>query len=293
MQKLLIVDGTFLAYRSYYAMAYNKAAPVLQTEQGIETNAIVGFFNTLLSLIKNYDITHLYIAFDSHIKTFRHEMYSDYKAGRQKAPNSFYTQLDLIQDLLNHLNIKNNYFNGFEADDIIAKVAKKFDNKDILIFSGDQDLNQLISYNVSIIKKVKSEFIILNNDNFLNYYDFKPSQVIDYKAMVGDNSDNFKGIAGIGPKTASSLLKEYGTLENIYENINNIKSTWANKLLEQKENAYRDKYIATLNTDFQLIIPEIDNLSLANVQLNKEGYELCDKLELKTLKRKLSYFGAN
>ncbi|AZG68570.1 5'-3' exonuclease [Mycoplasma struthionis] len=293
MQKLLIVDGTFLAYRSYYAMVYNKAAPVLQTEQGIETNAIVSFFNTLLSLIKNYDITHLYIAFDSHIKTFRHEMYSDYKAGRQKAPNSFYTQLDLIQDLLNHLNIKNNYFNGFEADDIIAKVVKKFDNKDILIFSGDQDLNQLISYNVSIIKKVKSEFIILNNDNFLNYYDFKPSQVIDYKAMVGDNSDNFKGIAGIGPKTASSLLKEYGTLENIYENINNIKSTWANKLLEQKENAYRDKYIATLNTDFQLIIPEIDNLSLANVQLNKEGYELCDKLELKTLKRKLSYFGTN
>ncbi|WP_369085856.1 5'-3' exonuclease H3TH domain-containing protein [Metamycoplasma spumans] len=282
---LLVVDGTYLAYRSFYATAYGNNA-ILETSDGIQTNVIVGFFNTLFSLIKTYDVDGIYIAFDSRIKTFRHEVFADYKAGRQKAPTTFYTQLNIIHDLLDALNIKNFNYDGYEADDIIARCTKTYD-ADILIYSADQDLNQLINDNVSIIKKVKSEYIILNSQNFEDYYDFKPDQVIDYKAMVGDSSDNFKGIPGIGQKSASAMLKEFGSIENIYKNINNVKPLWAKKLLEFKDNAMRDKYIATLQFDFDLVMPEFKDLSIFNIDLSNEANIILDNLELKALKRKI------
>ncbi len=282
---LLVVDGTYLAYRSFYATAYGNNA-ILETSDGIQTNVIVGFFNTLFSLIKTYDVDGIYIAFDSRIKTFRHEVFADYKAGRQKAPTTFYTQLNIIHDLLDALNIKNFNYDGYEADDIIARCTKTYD-ADILIYSADQDLNQLINDNVSIIKKVKSEYIILNSQNFEDYYDFKPDQVIDYKAMVGDSSDNFKGIPGIGQKSASAMLKEFGSIENIYKNINNVKPSWAKKLLEFKDNAMRDKYIATLQSDFDLVMPEFKDLSIFNIDLSNEANIILDNLELKALKRKI------
>ncbi|WP_205852850.1 5'-3' exonuclease [Mycoplasma phocoeninasale] len=285
-KKILIIDGTYLAYRSYYATAYGPNPNILQTTSGIQTNAIVGFFNTVNLLIKNYSPTHIYFAFDSKIKTFRHNIYTEYKAGRQKAPVEFYMQLDKIQQLLSALNIQNQYCDGYEADDIIAKAVNNFKGSSILIFSGDQDLNQLIDENIAILKKIKGEMVILNRHNFQKYYDFLPSQVIDYKAMVGDASDNFKGILGIGNKSAIALLNQYQSLENIYNNINEIKPSLAKKLIEHKEDAMRDKFMATLCSDFELCLPNIDSLAITKIELSEAANKILEELELNSLKRK-------
>ncbi|AWX42481.1 5'-3' exonuclease, exo domain of DNA polymerase I [Metamycoplasma cloacale] len=286
MSKILLIDGTYLAYKSYFATLYGNAS--LQTENGFPTNAIVGFFNTMLALIKQHNVSHLFVAFDSRVKTFRHEMYEQYKGTRAKAPADFHIQLNKIQELLTACNIANENVERYEADDIIAKITKMFQNEhEILIYSADQDLNQLITNNVSIIKKVKNENIILNIDNFMDYYGITPEQVIDYKAIVGDSSDNFKGIEGLGPKSATSLLEKYQTLENIYAHLDDITGKTKEKLINSKENAMRDKYLATLRTDFLTKTIEIQQLSLLNFSLTPDAIEILDSLELNLIKNKL------
>ncbi|MGC7188001.1 5'-3' exonuclease [Metamycoplasma hominis] len=285
-EQLLIIDGTFLAYRSYYATSYN-ATQILTTSEGFETNAIVAFFKTLFLLLKKLNPKYIYIAFDSHVKTFRHELFPSYKDGRKKAPESFYLQLDLIQEILTNINIQNQYYNGFEADDIIAKVKNKF-NLNTIIFSGDQDLNQLIDEQTAIIKKDKTgSFFFLNSKNFSEYYDFLPNQVVDYKALVGDNSDNFKGVVGIGSKSAKTLLEDYKTIENIYNNIEKIKPSIAKKLMEYKENTFLDKYLATLRIDFDLQLPELGNLAISNIAISNSAKQIIDKFELYSLENSL------
>ncbi|WPB54017.1 5'-3' exonuclease [Metamycoplasma equirhinis] len=283
---LLVIDGTYLAYRSYYATAY-KSEKILQANDGFETNAIVAFFNTLLLLLKDYKPNYIYVAFDSHIKTFRHEIFDGYKAGRQKAPREFYLQLDLIQKLLSALNIQNQYCDGYEADDIVAKAKINYTNVNVLIFSADQDLNQLIDKRTAIIKKINGEMKLITDFNFNEYYDFNPDQVIDYKALVGDNSDNFKGVPGIGPKYATNLLSEYYTLENIYENLELIKPTIAKKLSEYKQNAMRDKYIATLCTEFDLKMPTLNRLSVSQINLSDNAENILNEYQLFYLRHKI------
>ncbi|TPE57790.1 hypothetical protein FJO69_01150 [[Mycoplasma] falconis] len=272
---LLIIDGTYLAYRSYFATSYASLS-----SNDNSTGAIVAFFSTFFKLIKNYNIENVFIAFDGKAKTFRHEIYQDYKAGRQKMPSLFYEQLDTIRNILDAAKIYNTHFDGYEADDIIAKACQTYNDENILIFSADQDLNQLVSSNIGIIKKIKGAEVIINEDNFNNYYEFKPCQVIDFKAMTGDSSDNFKGIKGIGPKTAVSLLNTYSNLENIYANIDQIKPAWANKLIEHKDNALFDKNLATLRYDFDLEMPLLDDIALNKIEFNQELQEILTKFDL-------------
>ena len=290
LNRILVIDGTYLAYKSYYATLHNPVA-VLKNSKGESTNEIVGFFNVFISLVNNFVPSHVFIAFDSQVKTFRHEALQNYKANRKKASPDFYKQLNSIQKLLNMLNIKNQFVNGFEADDIIAKIVSMFSSEaEILIYSGDQDLNQLISDNVSIIKKIKSETVILDKTNFKNYYDFNPNQVIDYKAIVGDSSDNFKGVAGLGTKSAIELLSIYGTLENIYFNLDKLKPSVKEKLIANKDEALRDKYLATLRTDFDIWVQELKEISLENFKLSEEAEKFLNELELKVIKNKLTYW---
>ena len=290
LNRILVIDGTYLAYKSYYATLHNPVA-VLKNSKGESTNEIVGFFNVFISLVNNFVPSHVFIAFDSQVKTFRHKTLQDYKANRKKASPDFYKQLSSIQKLLNMLNIKNQFVNGFEADDIIAKIVSMFSSEaEILIYSGDQDLNQLISDNVSIIKKIKSETVILDKTNFKNYYDFNPNQVIDYKAIVGDSSDNFKGVAGLGTKSAIELLSIYGTLENIYFNLDKLKPSVKEKLIANKDEALRDKYLATLRTDFDIWVQELKEISLENFKLSEEAEKFLNELELKVIKNKLTYW---
>ncbi|VEU78922.1 5'-3' exonuclease, exo domain of DNA polymerase I [Metamycoplasma arthritidis] len=290
--KILVIDGTYLAYRSYFATTYKGV--VMANQEGTLTNAVFGFFNTLLTLIKMQKVTHVFVAFDSKIKTFRHELFSGYKATRQKAPSDFYVQLNFIQQILDALNITNFYKDGFEADDIIAKVVSIFSEDEILIHSADQDLNQLINPNVAIIKKNnKGVYFELNANNFGEYYDFLPSQVIDYKALVGDSSDNFKGVPGIGPKSAAGLLHEYGTLENIFANIESIKPALKAKIEANKEEALRDKYLATLRTDFEIPPISHEELLISAITLSPDASYIIRRLELNSLKNRLLELLAN
>lgn len=291
--KILIIDGTYLAYKSYYATLYSNGAQLKSTE-GVQTNEIVAFFNTLFALINYHKPSHLFVAFDSHVKTFRHQIHQEYKANRKKAPSEFYEQMNTIQSLLSNLNIKNFYIDGFEADDIIAKITNLFCNEnEILIYSGDQDLNQLIKKNVSIIKKIKGINTLINKNTFNSYYDFKPSQVIDYKAIVGDSSDNFKGITGIGPKTAIDLLKKYETIENIYSHIDELKDTIRSKFINYKDNAMKDKYLATLRIDFDIPTLNINDLSINNIYISEEALKILNELQLQNIKNKLEHLTLN
>ncbi|ENY69342.1 DNA polymerase I: 5'-3' exonuclease domain protein [Metamycoplasma auris 15026] len=280
--KLLIIDGTYLAYRSYFAL--NKSNIMLTDENGFSTNEVVLFFKSLFNLINEHRPTHLFVAFDAKEKTFRHQMYDMYKANRSKMEPSFYFQLDLIKQILSSLKIRNIEKNGYEADDIIAKLCFEYKNINKLIFSADQDLNQLIDEKTSIIKKNKDEYFILDNANFKTSYGIEPYQVVDYKAIIGDSSDNFSGIKGIGPKTASKLLNEYQNLENIYANLEDIKSTWASKFIEYKDFAFRNKVIAQLVFDFHLDDIKEDFLDLKNIFLSSEATFLIEKYSLNSIK---------
>ncbi|AZZ65299.1 DNA polymerase I [Metamycoplasma phocicerebrale] len=285
-EKILILDGTYLAYRSFFAM--NKTGVILKNEDGFSTNTVLLFFRTLFTLLLEHRTPYVFVAFDAKGKTFRHEMYDKYKDGRAKMPKEFYDQINLIKDLLTNINIFHYEVEGFEADDIIANVCKHYPFNYKLIFSADQDLNQLIDKNTNIIKKHKNSIIILNNENFSTIYDFEPWQVVDYKAIVGDNSDNFFGIKGIGPKTAAKLLKEYGSLDNIYANLENIKPIWAEKFQEYKSIAFRDQTIARLVTNFEIPNLNLDNMSIYKLSLKEETIKLLDKYQLNTIKQKIS-----
>lgn len=283
--KILIIDGTYLAYRSYYAL--NKSQIVLVNDQGIETNTIVLFFSTLFNLIKENKPTHLLIAFDAKEETFRHKIYQAYKEGRIKMPKEFYDQMDLIKKLLSYLKIRNVEKNGYEADDIIAKICAKYPQTNKIIFSADQDLNQLIDAKTSIIKKIKNAYTFLTKDNFKEIYFIEPNQVIDYKAIIGDSSDNFLGIKGIGPKTAAKLLSEYQTLENIYANLNALKNTIANKFEDYKNIVFRNQEIAKLVTDFEIANIEKNDLDITQINLSIEALKIIEQYQLNSIKNQI------
>ncbi|BAP39623.1 5'-3' exonuclease [Metamycoplasma canadense] len=285
--KILIIDGTYLAYRSFFAM---NTKVYLTNNEGKQTNTTYLFLKTILNLFASYKPTHIFIAFDSKEKTFRHKMYNEYKSGRIKMPDEFYEQINLTRTILSYLKIENIDKVGFEADDLIAKICKTHENEEKIIFSADQDLNQLIDKKTSIIKKHKNEIILLTKNNFKEIYDFEPYQVIDYKAIVGDSSDNFFGVKGIGPKTACKLLSEYKNLENIYNNLINIKETIAKKFIEYKENAFRDQKIARLVTDFELNNIELENLDINNIKVDDETIKILDNYQLYSIKNALLKF---
>ncbi|QJR44078.1 5'-3' exonuclease [Mycoplasma miroungirhinis] len=277
-KRVIIIDGTYLVFKSYYGTLYSKQK--LETKTGIKTNAIVGFFNTVFKLIKDYHPDQIFFCFDAKGKTFRHEEYLEYKQQRQKAPEDFYTQFLIIKDLLPELNLQSFEQIGFEADDIVASITSKLkENTEIIIYSADQDLNQLIDINVKILKPKNSKLIEVNNDNFFEIYNFYPWQVVDYKSIVGDSSDNFKGIKGIGPKTAIKLLEKYRNVENIYANINLIEKNIQTKFLDYQDNLKRDKYLAQLRYDVPF--ENIDVLySFLNVKISNNGLIRLKELEL-------------
>ncbi|WP_427867319.1 5'-3' exonuclease [Mycoplasmopsis arginini] len=282
-RKILIIDGTYLAYRSYFAM--NKSNVVLTNDEGFSTNTTLLFFRTLFNLIVDQGPSHILIAFDAKEKTFRHQMYDHYKEGRIKMPSDFFAQMNLIKELLKSVNIQNLEKPGYEADDIIAKVCLKYHEIEKVIFSADQDLNQLIDDHTKIVKKHKDSILILTKDNFKTIYDFEPYQVVDYKAIVGDSSDNFFGIKGIGPKTATKLLNEYKTLDNIYNNLENIKPAWASKFEEFRDIAFRDQKIARLVTDFDLDNIDLSDIDINNLNMSNKAVEIIDKFQLNSIRK--------
>ncbi len=247
MKKMLLVDGNSLLFRAYYATAYGS---IMKSKDGTPTNAIFALANMLNKVIDNVNPDYALIAFDTDKKTFRHEEYKDYKAGRKPAPVELITQFPLAREMVSKMGIKCYELAGYEADDIVATMARIGEENDckVEVFSSDKDLFQLIDekITVNIPKKGTSDILAVTPSVLKSEYGLHPYQITDYKGIFGDTSDNIKGIKGIGEKGAIKLLEEYGSLENIYENIDKIEGKLKDKLIEGKEDGFYSKKLATI-----------------------------------------------
>ncbi len=260
MNRLILIDGNNLLFRSYYATAYT--GNFMKNSKDFPTNALFGFTNMINKIILEEKPTYILVAFDKG-KTFRNEMYDDYKAGRIEMPEELKVQFPIAKDLLTAMGIKYYEIEGYEADDIIGTFASYCDDaKDFqgTIISSDKDLLQLISNDVDIKLLKQKDYIRYDLDSFYKDYGIKPEKIVDLKSLQGDSSDNIPGVKGIGEKTALKLLKDYGSLDGIYESIEDIKGKLREKLENDKDNAYLSYKLAKITKDAPLKIDMCDVL---------------------------------
>lgn len=251
--KLLLIDGSSVAYRAFFAL-YNQIDR-FKSPSGLHTNAIYGFHLMLNHLLERVQPTHILVAFDAGKTTFRTEMYADYKGGRAKTPEEFREQLPFIREMLQHLGIHYYDLAQYEADDIIGTLDKMAEKTavpyDVTIVSGDKDLIQLTDDNtvVEISKKGVAEFEEFTPAYLMEKMGISPVQFIDLKALMGDKSDNIPGVTKIGEKTGLKLLLEYGSLEGIYDHIDQLKqSKMKENLIKDKEIAFLSRKLVTIDT---------------------------------------------
>ena len=287
MEKIILVDGNNLLFRSYYATAYN--GNFMKNSKGFPTNALFGFTNMINKIIDEEKPTYIMVAFDKG-KTFRHDKYDWYKDGRIETPNELKQQFPVAKELLNAMGIKYLEIDNYEADDIIGTFAKYCDeDKNFIgtIISSDKDLLQLISDDIDIKLLKQKDYIRYNRKTFNEEYGIEPINIIDLKALMGDSSDNIPGVKGIGEKTALKLLQEYKTLDGIYENIDKISGKLKEKLVTDKESAYMSYDIATIYKQVPIDI-EIDEYKYIgyNDNLNDMYEELEFYSFLKKTKKK-------
>ncbi|AIF67078.1 DNA polymerase I [Terribacillus saccharophilus] len=246
-KKLVLIDGNSIAYRAFFAL------PLLNNDKGIHTNAIYGFTTMLFRILENEKPTHLLVAFDAGKTTFRHETYKEYKGGRQKTPSELSEQFPLLRELLDAFSIKHYQLNQYEADDIIGTLTKQAETDDfeIKVISGDKDLLQLVSdkTTIQLTRKGISEIDSYTPDFLLENMEVTPDQIIDMKALMGDSSDNIPGVPGVGQKTAVKLLKQFQTLDRIYEQLDDVSGkSIKQKLTDNKESAFMSRELATIET---------------------------------------------
>ena len=246
MDKVILVDGNNLLFRSYYATAYT--GNIMRNSKGFPTNGLYGFVNMINKIINEEKPKYMLVAFDIG-KTFRHEKYDDYKGGRAETPDELKMQFPVAKEILMAMGIKYYEINGYEADDIIGTFANMVDNSDKyegLIVSSDKDLLQLISDKVSVKLLKSKDYITMDRDTFVNTYGIEPIRMIDLKGLMGDSSDNIPGVKGIGEKTALKLLQQYDTIDNLYSHIDEVKGAVGNKLRDGIDSAFMSKDIATI-----------------------------------------------
>lgn len=244
MEKLLIVDGNSIAYRSYYAL------PFLSNHEGKPSGAVYGFANILIKLLEQIKPNYVVVAFDHARKTFRNEIYPEYKMQRKPTPEELLAQLPVIREMTSLMGIKVIEQAGIEADDIIGTTSKMFDGEKIIL-SGDRDLLQLIDDKTTVwlTKKGISEVDKVDEARLNELFGLKPFQIIHLKALMGDTSDNIPGVKGIGEKTALSLLEKYETVDNLYAHIDDEKGKLKEKLILDKDMAFISKTLATIKRD--------------------------------------------
>ena len=246
MKKVILIDGNNLVFRSYYATAYRGS--ILRNSKGFPTNALFGFINMLNKIINEENPEYMMIAFDKG-KTFRHKKYEGYKDGRKEIPQELKDQLPVAKGIAKAMGISCFEIDNYEADDIIGTFANEVDNQNdyySVIISSDKDLLQLIT-DKNEVKLLKSnDYIRMNKETFIENYGFTPEKIVDLKGIMGDASDNIPGVKGIGEKGAMTLIQKYGTVEEIYKNIEEIKGRTREKLEDDKENAFFSKELATI-----------------------------------------------
>ncbi|MBI9072301.1 MAG: DNA polymerase I [Melioribacteraceae bacterium] len=279
-KKFVIIDAMALTYRAYFAFISRP----LKSPSGEPTSAVYGFINQLFKIIEDTKPDYLAVAFDSKEKTFRHEMYDKYKSSRASMPEDMIPQIHRIKEAIDLFNIPVYILPGYEADDLVGAAVKQAEEKGLESFmvTPDKDYIQLVTENTKLIKPGKSaeELDIIDIAKVLELMEFEPVYMIDYLALVGDASDDIPGVAGIGPKSATPLIKEFGTVENIYNNIDKIsKKGIQKKLIEFKENAFLSKKLATIvhdvNYDFEFERAKFTNpdFEKLNTLFNELGFK--------------------
>ena len=289
MKKIILVDGNNLVFRSFYATAYQGV--IMKNSKGFPTNALYSFINMMNKIIKEENPSYILVAFDKG-KTFRHNKYDEYKAGRMAMPDELKVQFPKAKEVLEAMGIKYFEIENYEADDIIGTLAKRVDEEDefnATIVSSDKDLLQLISDEVDVKLLKQSGHILMNREEFMNTYQVEPIRMVDLKALMGDSSDNIPGVKGIGEKTAINLVSKYGSLDGIYENIDSISGKTKEKLLADKDNAYMSFDLATIYRDVPL------DFSLEDCKYNgynpEEFKKILEELEFFSLMKKIDFGG--
>ena len=244
---LMIIDGNSLLHRAFYAL------PVLTNKKGVFTNAVYGFLNMLLKLISDYKPDSLAVAFDKKAPTFRHREYKAYKGTRQKAPEELVPQFELAREAMRQMDIPIYELDGYEADDILGTLSSSCSSpdRDVLLVTGDKDALQLVSANTNVLLTKKGITVLHRYDEkeMKKEYGLTPLQFIDMKGLMGDKSDNIPGVPGIGPKTATRLLQQYGTLENVLDHTDEMKGKLKENLTIYRQHALLSKDLATIRLD--------------------------------------------
>ncbi|MDK4449614.1 DNA polymerase I [Enterococcus casseliflavus] len=270
--KLLLVDGNSVAFRAFFAL--HNSLERFKNANGLHTNAIYAFHTMFENVMAKEQPTHVLVAFDAGKTTFRTAMYEDYKGGRSKTPGEFKEQMPYIRELINALGVQYYELDNYEADDIIGTLANKVDKElfDVVVLSGDRDLTQLATEHVKVDITVKgvSEIESYTPAHVAEKYDgLTPLQIIDMKGLAGDASDNIPGVTKIGEKTAIKLLKEYGSVEGIYEHIDEMKkSKMKENLINDREIAFLSKQLATIDVDAPIEV-DVDKLKYEGKDLEK------------------------
>jgi len=279
MNKLLLVDGSALLHRAYHAY------PPLTSKSGEIVGAVYGVTSILIAALEQEKPSHVMVAWDLPKPTFRHIKYVGYKAQRPKADSEMVAQIPMVKKVIETMGIVQIEQEGYEADDIIGTLSKDREGE-VVILTGDQDTMQLVSENVRVLTPAKGANppVLYGPDEVWNKYGVHPEQIVDYKALIGDSSDNIPGVAGIGPKGASQLLKMFGTLERIYRDIKEVQvhfgELMAKKLADGEESAFMSQDLSRIVIDMKLDVtldemeyPSTSSGQALRVKLEELGFK--------------------
>ncbi len=252
-QSIMLVDGMALLFRAYYGSVFGGS--VRRTKAGLPVNAVYGFVRYLFDAVRTYNPTHVACCWDLGSRTFRTEQFPQYKANRPEAPDDMLPQFDLVKEVVESMGVPNIGVPGFEADDCIGTLARKFgEEMDVLIFTGDHDLLQLVSDRVRVmmLKKGFGNYIVYDAELLLSEKGVTPAQMIDLKGLIGDSSDNYPGVKGVGDKTAVKLLAEFGSIDGILNNLERTPASVRTKIEADLDMLHLCRELATIRCDVPL-----------------------------------------
>jgi len=285
-QQYLLIDGSALLHRAYHAL------PAFSSAEGVPTNALFGFGKMVLSLFSKLKPQYVSVAFDTPKPTFRKKLLLSYQAQRPKADEEFKVQVPLVHEFLKLAEIPLYFQEGYEADDVIATITRlalsKLPQLQIKIITGDKDILQLVNKQIMVLmpKSGVSNLFFMDESAVKEKLGILPNQLVDYKALVGDPSDNYGGIKGVGPKTAVKLLLKYQNLNNLYMHLHELDPNLRYKLEMNKENALLSKRLAKLVDDVKFDF-DLEKNVYQNISLNPKLVKFCDRYGLRSLKKQL------
>jgi DNA polymerase-1 len=285
--KFIIIDANAVLHRAWHAL------PPLETESGQVVNAVYGFISVIIKILREFKPNYMAACFDMPGPTFRHKEFKEYKAGREKQPDEFYEQIPITQGVLKDFDIQVLGLSGYEADDLIGFLSHKVDGGlEKIIVTGDMDALQLVDKSTWVynLKKGISETEIFDEAAVFERYGFKPEQLIDYKALRGDPSDNIPGVRGIGKKTATQLIQQFSSLEVLYQQVEQgevggVSQRIRQMLLDQKDQAFLSKKLATIVLDVPLDF-NLENFKTKKLDVDKISVKF-SQLGFKSLLKRL------